>query len=180
MVFAGIDPGQKGGIAIYDAKLLLAQAWPMPLHGKEPDVAAIMRLFASKCVAAIAIEEVGSMPGQGVASTFQFGTGYGMLLGAIAASQLPHHRVRPQAWKKVVLAGTAKDKAAAIAYCQRAHPTLQLVQPRARKPHDGMADAVCIAHWLARTLTGRDAGTLQALRVLLERQPGPPAGGEPC
>lgn len=78
-----------------------------------------------------------------------------MLLGALKTSQLPHYRVRPQAWKQLVLAGTAKDKAAAIAFCRNAHPTLELVPPRFRAPHDGMAEAVCLAHWLARTLTGR-------------------------
>lgn len=155
MVIAGIDPGQKGGIAILWVDRMLAQAWPTPMHGKEPDVAAIMQLFAAQCVNSVAIEQVGAMPKQGVASTFQFGTGYGMLLGALKASQLPHYRVLPQAWKKVVLAGTAKDKAAAIAFCRNAHPTLQLTPPRCRTPHDGMADAVCLAHWLARTLAGK-------------------------
>lgn len=157
MIVAGIDPGQKGGFATLDTETLEARAWPMPLNGKEPDVARVMGQLRMDGVKAIAIEEVGAMPKQGVASTFQFGTGYGMLLGAIATSHMPHYRVRPQAWKKVVLAGTARDKEAAIAFCRRAHPTLQLVPPRAKNPHDGMADAVAIAHWLARTLTGRAA-----------------------
>ena len=157
MIVAGIDPGQKGGFATLDTDTLEARAWPMPLDGKEPDVARVIAQLRMDGVKAVAIEEVGSMPGQGVASTFQFGTGYGMLLGAIATSHMPHYRVRPQAWKKVVLAGTVKDKEAAIAFCRRAHPTLQLVLPRAKNPHDGMADAVAIAHWLARILTGRAA-----------------------
>jgi hypothetical protein len=38
-------------------------------------------------------------------------------------------------------------KAASIAYVREHFPDLNLVPPRARNPHDGLADAVCIAVW---------------------------------
>ncbi len=67
------------------------------------------------------------MPGQGVSSTFKFGQGYGSILGIAAALSIPTELVTPQAWKKVVLAGTAKDKDAAVGYCRRAFPNVSLL-----------------------------------------------------
>ena len=99
------------------------------------------------------IEAVGPMPRQGVASTFRFGYGFGLWMGVLAALRIPHQAVAPQAWKRVVLAGTAKDKAAAIAFAARRHPDVSLLAtPRSRVPHDGLADAVCLAEYGRRLL----------------------------
>jgi len=38
-------------------------------------------------------------------------------------------------------------KAASLAYVREHYPDLNLIPPRARNPHDGLADAVCIAVW---------------------------------
>jgi crossover junction endodeoxyribonuclease RuvC len=59
----------------------------------------------------------------------------------------PLEYVRPQAWKKKVLAGTSKDKEAAIAFVRARFPGAPLTLPRCRTPHDGMADAVCIGYY---------------------------------
>jgi hypothetical protein len=54
-----------------------------------------------------------------------------------------------------VLAGTTKDKDAAIAYCRRAFPDVALVLPRCRVPHDGIADAVWVKKFLSINLNHR-------------------------
>jgi hypothetical protein len=41
-------------------------------------------------------------------------------------------------------------KASAIAYVREHHPEVNIIPPRARNPHDGLADAVCIAVWGSR------------------------------
>ena len=43
-------------------------------------------------------------------------------------------------------------KAASVAYVREHFPGVELVPPRAKKPHDGLADAVCIAVWASRQL----------------------------
>ena len=96
-------------------------------------------------------------PGQGVASMFKFGMGYGALLGVAAGLSIPVELTTPQRWKGKVLHGTAKDKSAAVAYCRRAFPSVQLVLPRCRNPHDGMADALCLLEYGRRELSGRAA-----------------------
>ncbi len=71
------------------------------------------------------------------------------------ALRIPHLAVTPQAWKKAVLAGTARDKAAAIAFATRRFPGVPLLAtPRSRTPHDGVADAVCLAEYARRLVAG--------------------------
>jgi crossover junction endodeoxyribonuclease RuvC len=146
----GIDPGLSGGLALIRPEGFTTEATPMPVAGGEIDVRGIYAWLQSmmfhaggNCVAYV--EKVGAMPKQGVSSTFKFGKGYGQVLGALAAMGIDTRLVTPQAWKKQVLAGTAQDKDAAIAYCRMRWPGIELVQPRCRKPHDGLADALCIA-----------------------------------
>ncbi|MFZ2109605.1 MAG: hypothetical protein WAV18_30225 [Roseiarcus sp.] len=46
------------------------------------------------------VELVASRPGQGVASVFKFGCGFGMVPGVIAARSVPLHLVTPAKWKR--------------------------------------------------------------------------------
>jgi phage tail protein X len=146
-----IDPGLHGAIAILHPDGSTT-AHPMPLAGKELDLVTLAEQVETANPAWIVIEKVGSMPGQGVASTFKFGCGYGSLLGIAAALRVPVELVTPQRWKARVLHGTAKDKASAIAFCRRAYPGVNLVPPRCRTPHDGIADAVCLLEYGRREL----------------------------
>ena len=146
---AGIDPGKSGGIAFLSEAGPLAE--PMPLCGKEIDGRYLAEWLKESAPDLVVVEKVGAMPGQGVTSMFTFGTGFGRVLGVIEALGLPYRLVTPQAWKKVVLAGTSRDKTAAVEFVNRAYPALNLAPGRKRVPHDGMADAVCIAEY-GRTL----------------------------
>ncbi|MGJ8515085.1 hypothetical protein [Carnimonas bestiolae] len=144
-MIVGIDIGKSGAIAAIDGKN--AHAEPMPLMGKEVDGKSICELLVSLRPDLVMVEKVGAMPGQGVTSMFNFGMSYGKVLGVLEANCIPYRLVTPQAWKKKVLAGTAKDKNAAIAFVSRAFPDLDLAPGRKQKPHDGMADALCIAEY---------------------------------
>ena len=153
MNIIAFDPGQKGGIAIHYQGDTTAH--PMPLAGKTLDLPAIATLIRSHSPSIAVIEKVGCMPGQGVSSTFTFGCGYGQLQGLLAGMGIPFELVTPQAWKKLILAGTPKDKDAAIAYCRRVFPDVPLVMPRCRTPHDGIADSLCLLQYGLRSFGGR-------------------------
>lgn len=149
-LYIGIDPGKMGGLAFMSGKTVLL-AIPMPLSGKEVnyyEIASTMEQFVYEHEPVACIEKVGAMPGQGVTSMFNFGFVTGAIYGLMAGFNIPVFQATPQAWKKVVLAGTKQDKDAAIAFCTRAYPTVNLLAtPKSRKPHDGMADAICIARY---------------------------------
>lgn len=139
----GIDPGLHGGIAIIRDGNVSAR--PMPVI--EGDISGIRIWNMLDRVDLVIMEKVSAMPKQGVTSMFHFGVGYGMIQGLITASKIPLRLVTPQAWKKEILAGTSKDKAAAIEYVTRVFPDVNLIPDGKRKPQDGIADAVCIAEY---------------------------------
>ncbi len=140
----GIDPGMHGGLAALGETCV---AMPMPTIGKELDVYTIAVWLRQQEPSLVVIEQVSAMPGNGVAGMFRFGMHYGMLHGIVQTLWIPFRLVRPQAWKKLILAGTDHGKTAAIEHVTRAYPDIELMPGRCRKPHDGIADAVCIAEW---------------------------------
>lgn len=146
-MIVGIDPGKGGGLAYIGTEIVGAGAMPMPLVGKDIDGHELAMVLHNWKPDMVIVERVHAMPGQGVTSMFTFGMGYGRLLGILEALGIPYRLVTPQAWKKTVLAGTTKDKSAAVQFCRRAFPGVSLTPGRKRVPHDGMADALCLAEY---------------------------------
>lgn len=141
--YVAIDPGKSGALSCIGD---LNTAIKMPLQGSDIDCRAIRDFLIATSPKFVVIEKVSAMPGQGVKSMFTFGQSYGTVIGIVDAMEIPYQLVTPQAWKKGVLSGTKKDKDAAIEFTRRRYPDIQLIPPRCRKPHDGIADATCMAH----------------------------------
>jgi Holliday junction resolvasome RuvABC endonuclease subunit len=143
MRFIGIDPGQKGGIAVLDENTALV--WDMPEGA--PQIANLLReIKTDDCLAAI--EAVHSMPGQGVSSSFKFGMGTGVIHGALAALRMPFVLVTPQRWQKAVFDSAGGDtKVKSLDLARRLFPDVDLH----RKCDHGKSDALLIALWLKRT-----------------------------
>ena len=114
MNILAIDPGMKGGIAILDTESNQMKAVPIPLVGKEIDYRMVHKTITFYEPSIIVIEKVHAMPGQGVTYMFNFGLEYGALVALATVSTARVVLVTPQMWKKHVLAGTSKDKDAAI------------------------------------------------------------------
>ena len=94
------------------------------------------------------------MAKQGVTSMFHLGESYGMLEALPQVMGWGLVQVQPQRWKGEILAGTTKDKTAAIQWCLGRYPGLDLnVGVRKVINHDGMADAACIAQYGWQELT---------------------------
>ena len=150
MIYIGIDPGMKGGVAYIDTITKNYTAYPMPSTRLQL-AECIKNVTQWGCCTAI-VECVHSMPKQGVSSTFKFGKGYGEILGILAALNIVIHEPTPQAWKKAMLAGTDKGKDASIQVAENLFPEINLVPKGCRKPHDGMAEALLMAEYGRRTL----------------------------
>jgi crossover junction endodeoxyribonuclease RuvC len=150
----GIDPGLLGALAALDSTGTVVGTWLMPVAGGEIHAAGVADLLRSlRCldshqdIGQVCLEKVSAMPKQGVSSTFKFGTGWGMVRGVCAALGLPVTLVPPTVWKKRVLLGLPHDKAGAVQFCTNRWPATDLVQPGCRVPHDGIADALCLAEY---------------------------------
>lgn len=116
----GIDPGVSGAIVVLNCfsvgepTVLDYMRMPTVKIGKSTRVAGaeIARFLQEYDSGHAYIERVGSMPGQGVASTFTFGHAAGLVEGVTTALCIPVTLVSPQTWKKAAgLIGTDKDAA---------------------------------------------------------------------
>ena len=150
-VLIGVDPGLASGcIGVIEPG---KDPWwfPQPRIGKYIDVAAIRlrlvtELGASLDSAIVTIEEVHSMPKQGVASTFSFGCAFGAAIGLFSGMGLMVRLEGPQRWKRRQLEGHGKDKDAAVARVRMLYPRVNLMATsRSRVAHDGAAEAILIA-----------------------------------
>ena len=87
------------------------------------------------------LERVHAMKGQGVSSCFNFGTGFGIIQGALSAKRVPFHLITPQEWKKHHRLG--RDKGAARGMASRLFPSEAHLFSRVKD--DGRAEAALIA-----------------------------------
>ena len=160
MNFIGIDPGKKGGIACLNDAGDLVFFSPMPCRADGfLDIRTAANSLLELRPGHIALERAQAFPKQGLVSTGRYLEDFGKLLAVAELFwQLKYrHYPRPQTWKTILTAGT--DKTAAVAFVAAHHPEATLILPRKRKPHDGVADAICIAHW-CRLTHSTTAGSL--------------------
>lgn len=109
--YLGFDPGKKGFMCIYNAKYSGYTHYPL-FDGNRlnRDMLEVLKKLSKTYDIMAVVEQVHSMPHQGVASTFSFGTNYGMILGALEALGIPYTTVTPGKWQKSIC--EAVDKAA--------------------------------------------------------------------
>jgi len=88
----------------------------------------------------------------GATSAFNFGKGFGTILGAITALRIPFEEIHPATWKAAVLAGMAKDKSGSVVKaCQLFPDKAELFSYRKGKlvvNKDGRAEAALIAYYI--------------------------------
>lgn len=168
----GIDPGLSGAWALLgrDGKVIgcdelpvirdLNTAWIDPVAlseqiigcaGLSPQLPAGITAF---------VERVNSMPKQGVASSFTFGTSFGSVLAAVQALGVSMRLVRGGDWKRALGMTRPKGletydpKAVSLDKARLLFPGVRLD----RKKDHNLADALLIAHYgLAVTLPKREA-----------------------
>ena len=97
MKYIGIDPGINGGVAVidnyYSIKSFKCPSSPMEM------AEALKNSIDGNSIALL--EKVHSFPGQGVVSTFTFGTNYGQWQGILSAFEIPFELIPPKSWQKM-------------------------------------------------------------------------------
>lgn len=153
--YLGIDPGIGGGVGlVHDGGL--AACWKTPVikvggksHYDVLSMVELLTLHRSEDLRAV-IEDVHAMPRQGVSSSFNFGVGFGLWQGMLAALLIPWEKVTPQRWKGEMLAGfTDKtDKGSSRLQARNLFPDLR--REFTFVNDDGKAEAVLLAEWRRR------------------------------
>ena len=144
----GIDPGLNGALAVLHADGALERVCDLPIirdcklawiDGGELQ-SIIVTALQNRSAHAI-VERVSSMPAQGIASAFQFGVGFGSILGVLQVLRLPITFVTPAVWKGSY--GLSRDKHASLHKARLLYPTAELHLAK----HDGRAESILIARY---------------------------------
>lgn len=108
--YLGFDPGKKGYMCLYNASYSGYKHYPL-FDGNRlnREMLEVLEKLSKTYTMMAVVEQVHSMPHQGVASTFSFGTNYGMLIGMLETLGIPYTTVTPGKWQKYIC--EAVDKA---------------------------------------------------------------------
>lgn len=165
MIYIGIDPGLSGALAVIDSETKNISFVDTPVVeirvGKKMKhqqdayaISSLLRALSSGKDVMATIEKVNAMPDVGTGakmgstSAFNFGLGFGMWLGILAALEIPHQQVHPATWKAVMMRDSTKDKDASRVKAMQLYP--MTAKDLTRKKDHGRADALLIAAYTAR------------------------------
>lgn len=140
----GLDPGLKGGIAILSDSI---SVHPMPVDERGVDVQKLFALLPQSPTH-VFIEEPFLLTVQGARSALTIGVNFGRILGVLEYGKHAYARIHPLIWQRAVgITKNGNTKAQSVSLCQRLYPHVPLIPERCRVPHDGIADALLIAHY---------------------------------
>ena len=149
----GIDIGLDGAIALIENGDLL-EVHDMPTVTLERNnkskrmvnAAELARLIRQSAPGCAYLERLNAMPGQGVTSMFSMGQSLGVVLGILAALDIPTTTIPPRTWQKALDVPAGKDGSR--------YRAAQLFPSHADKfarvKDDGRSDATLIAAYGAR------------------------------
>lgn len=103
-IILGVDPGASGSLAVIDVNCKLIDI----IDFNEDEVINHLHMYHKRVVKA-GIEQVHSMPGQGVVSVFAFGQNFGWWKGVLDVFDIEYTEIRPQEWKKKLGLTMPKD-----------------------------------------------------------------------
>ena len=164
----GIDTGLHGGIAVIDQEMNILLLEDMPImtlkRGKKNfnvyDVPAVCRLLwdLDREDTFAVIERTYPRPariGGFPANNWMLGAGFMLFAGVLSYGKFRHHITLPKGWQKDMFVGMGQGETKSFSYmvASRLFPDAELSTPRGRLL-DGRADALCIAEWGRRHLSG--------------------------
>lgn len=150
-----IDPGQRGFYVVIVNGLVTERA---PVYGKSdsPVPALLALLNANPGIVQAVVEKAQTKAGQSLPAMFNYGVGFGQILGALEARGIAVALVPPQEWTRkmhTLVQGACEDspKARSLNVAKRLYPQETFTPQGCRVPHDGLVDAVLIGfYWLWR------------------------------
>jgi crossover junction endodeoxyribonuclease RuvC len=153
MIYIGVDPGAvSGALGAVDHEGNYLESFD--IEHKDKHILAlvfksrILSIVDPKEGAEICMEQVHSMPSQGVSSTFTFGRAVGVISAVCDLTRYPVHLVTPQKWKKHF--HLSADKNESLDMARYLWPEAKLTL----KKHTNKAEALLIAEYLRHTLHG--------------------------
>lgn len=149
----GIDIGLNGALALVEDDQLI-EVHDMPTFTVERNnknkrmvnAAELARLIRQAAPGSAYLERLNAMPGQGVTSMFSMGQSLGVVIGVLAALDVPTTTIPPRTWQKALDVPQGKDGSRYRA----AQLFPSYAAQFARVKDDGRSDAALIAAYGAR------------------------------
>ena len=165
-VVVGVDPGKSGFLCIMPlSSTIPIRFCPTPViksakGGKaQYDLATLantlFRLSDACDIRLVAIEKQQAYPGQGGASNFSTGYGYGILMMGFAMLKIPIASPHPRTWQAEMLRDIPGEdtKLRSVLAAGRLFPLADLrASERSKKPSHDKADSLLLALWARRQL----------------------------
>ena len=152
----GIDPGKDGALVLLRGREVLAAVRTSELIGTAKWQAAhplatgwLRSAHAAHRIDLAVLELAAGRPGEGRGSALTTGIGWGLWLGAVSALGIPVRTPASASWTAAMFKGIAGEgKERSVSLAMQELPDLDLMPgPRMWRPHDGLADAACLAMW---------------------------------
>ena len=153
MNIVGIDPGKKGAAVIKRVEDGVLVAKELSILMDCPSL--FSNIHKQIGLDHVFIEKAQAFPKDGVRNAFSYAMNFGRILGWIETLMIPYTLVPPQTWTRVMHIGCTGDnpKDKSLQVVRRLYPEADLTfSARARKPHDGLVDAILIATYGERIM----------------------------
>ena len=164
MIYIGIDPGKSGftSMSFPSGRISCYETPTMPSGKREVyDPAAMRKVLLNAWDVSdpvveddifCCIEKQQPFPQQGGVSNYSTGFGFGLWLGLLAGLRIPYVAISPREWKKVMLGGSAKDKAASIILAGQLFPRIDLKRTdRCKGPSHDKAESLLLMEYAKKT-----------------------------
>lgn len=162
-LIVGVDPGKKGGVAVYNIETKEISFIQMPINKNgRVDIKELVSFLSpiKENILCVYVEKVTSFKGESNFTGFNFGASVGALMASFDFLNIPFDEVLPRIWQGTMWTGIDKifkqvksklkhdTKATSLKAAQRLFPECTfLATPRSKVPHDGIVDAVLIAYY---------------------------------
>jgi len=150
-IIIGIDGGLNGAITVLQGGNII-ECIVMPTisvgNGKnEYDMHEICKMFRKYLTATVILEKAHAMPKLGTVQAFNFGKGFGAMLGILTALQMKYHIVHAKTWQAIMFRDQphGDTKASSVIIAQRLFPGYDFrATIKCKKIHDGKTDATLL------------------------------------
>jgi crossover junction endodeoxyribonuclease RuvC len=155
MIYIGIDVGKDGAISILHENgeveshlFSINQDRTYDLY-ENWDIFSKIKKHKGNCI--ITVEDVYCVGGSSAQATWSFSRGKAIIECFLVCLGFEYNLVKPKVWQKTIFAQFPKEmkdtKEKSISFVKENYPKCNLIPKPKRTPHDGIADAVCIAHY---------------------------------
>lgn len=147
-LYIGLDPGKKGAMAIIGHSNTTGETYMCKIIPYDPQE--YIKALKQYNGATVCIEQVHSLPREGVKSVWSFGQNYGWITGVLDTLGIPYQAVPPNKWKREYSLLKA-DKKQSIEVCHRLFPNVSLKRTvRCKTDSSDMAEALLMAEYARR------------------------------